>query len=79
MAYLIIFGSTHKALKAEKILKEKNIPFKLIPTPKALAAFCDLSLSFQEQDREAVENTLKNAGVKTAATYRKEGDEYVKV
>jgi hypothetical protein len=79
MAYLITFGSTHKALKAEKILKEKNIPFKLIPTPKALATFCDLSLSFQEQDREAVENTLKNAGVKTVATYRKEGDEYVKV
>lgn len=79
MAYLITFGSTHKALKAEKILKEKNIPFKLIPTPKALATFCDLSLSFQEQDREAVENTLKNTGVKTVATYRKEGDEYVKV
>jgi len=79
LAYLITFGSTHKALKAEKILKEKNIPFKLIPTPKALATFCDLSLSFQEQDREAVENTLKDAGVKTSATYRKEGDEYVKV
>lgn len=79
LAYLITFGSTHKALKAEKILKEKNIPFKLIPTPKALATFCDLSLSFQEQDREAVEAALRDNGVKAAEIYKKEGEEYVKM
>ena len=79
LAYLITFGSTHKALKAEKILKEKNIPFKLIPTPKALATFCDLSLSFHEQDREAVEDAFRGSGVKVTALYKKEGEEYVKM
>ncbi|MBI3753784.1 MAG: DUF3343 domain-containing protein [Deltaproteobacteria bacterium] len=77
--YLATFGSTHKVLKAEKILKEKDIPFRLMPTPKTLSAFCDICVAFQEQDREAVENALQGAGVKAAAIYRKQGDEYVKV
>lgn len=79
MEHIITFGSTHKALKAEKVLKEHGLPFRLMPTPKTLAAFCDLCIAFQEQDREAIENALKDAGVKPAAIYRKEGDDYAQM
>ncbi len=79
MEYIATFGSTHKALKAEKVLKEKGIPFKLIPTPKKLAAFCDLAISYEEKDRTAVETAFRDSSVKAAAIYGKEGDEYVKV
>ncbi|MBI3756240.1 MAG: DUF3343 domain-containing protein [Deltaproteobacteria bacterium] len=79
MEYIATFGSTHKVLKTEKILKEKDIPFRLMPTPKTFAAYCDLCITFQEHDREAVENALHDAGIKAAAIYRKQGDEYVKM
>ena len=79
MEYIATFGSTHKTLKAENVLKEKDIPFKLIPTPKKLAAFCDLAISYEDKDRTAVETAFRDNSVKTAAIYGKEGDEYVKV
>ncbi len=79
MEYIATFGSTHKALKAEKVLKEKEIPFKLIPTPKKLVAFCDLAITFEEKNQKAVDNAFRNSGVKAAAIYRREGDEYVKM
>lgn len=79
MEYLATFGSTHKVLKAEKILKEKDISFRLMPTPKTLAAFCDLAITFEEKNRKAVEDAFRNSGVKAAEVYRKEGDEYVKM
>lgn len=77
MEYIATFGSTHKALKAEQVLKRKGIVFKLIPTPKKIAAFCDLAVSFE--DITTVETTFRDSNVKTAAIYIKKGDEYVKV
>lgn len=77
MEYIATFGSTHKALKAEQVLKRKGIAFKLIPTPKKIVAFCDLAVSFE--DITAVETIFRDSSVKTAAIYIKKGDEYVKV
>ncbi len=79
MEYIATFGSTYKALKAEKTLKEKDIPFRLIPTPKKIAARCDLSITFQGDDSKTVEDALNENGIKVAALYKREGDSYVKV
>lgn len=79
MEYIATFGSTHKALKAEQVLKRKGIAFKLIPTPKKIAAFCDLAVSFEDKDTTAVETIFRDSSVKTAAIYIRKGDEYVKV
>lgn len=78
MEYIATFGSTHKALKAEKVLKENKIPFKLMPTPKKLATFCDLAITFEEKERQAVEQILKDFRINTTI-YKKEGEGYVKV
>ncbi|MBI5328961.1 MAG: DUF3343 domain-containing protein [Deltaproteobacteria bacterium] len=77
--YIATFGSTHKALKAEKVLKEKNVPFKLIPAPKKLAAFCDLAITFEEQNRKTIENAFIDSSIKAAAIYKKQGEGYVKM
>ncbi|MBI5644226.1 MAG: DUF3343 domain-containing protein [Deltaproteobacteria bacterium] len=73
------FGSTHKALKAEDILNEASVNFKLLPAPKALEPYCDLVISIREGDIERVRETLEKAGVMPKNIYSKEGDEYVKV
>ncbi|HAG51931.1 MAG: hypothetical protein A2X87_01615 [Deltaproteobacteria bacterium GWC2_42_51] len=79
MEYIATFGSTHKALKAEKVLKENTVDFRLIPTPKTLTTFCALSIAFEDRVKTDVENILRNSRVKIAAMYKKEGDSYVKV
>ncbi len=79
MDYLMTFGSVHRALKAEDILKEGSLPFKLLPAPKALEPFCDLVLLVDGETLSGAAELLEKQGVKPRSIYRKEGDEYVKV
>ncbi len=72
-----IFGSTNKVLKAEKILKENEISFKLSPTPKKLTAYCDIAVTFSESKIVEVKNVLDKVKIKVKAYYIKEGDDYV--
>lgn len=79
MDYIATFGSSHKALKAEGLLKGKGVPFRLIPTPRGLALYCDLAITFKKEVMGDVERALRDGGVKVAAYYTKEGEKYVKV
>lgn len=79
MEYILGFGSTHRALKAEAILKEASIPFRLLPVPKALDSACGLVISVDEGTFEGALNTLEKGGLSPRNAYRKEGEEYVKM
>lgn len=79
MGYILAFGSAHKALKAESILKEASVDFRLLPAPKALAAYCDLVISVKEGDLAHAASVLKGAGAGPKTVYKREGDDYVKV
>lgn len=73
------FGSTHKALKAESVLKEGSVPFRLLPAPKALASYCALVISVREEALARAASALTAAGAGPKSIYKKDGDEYVKV
>ena len=79
MEYIMAFGSTHKALKAESVLKEGGVPFKLLPAPKALAAYCALVISVDEGALDRAISALAEAGAGPKSIYRKAGEEYDKV
>lgn len=78
MEYILAFGSAHKALKAESVLKEAGLSFRLLPAPKALAAYCDLVISIKDDMLASIE-ALKKGGAGPKTIYKKEGDDYVKV
>jgi len=79
MEYVLAFGSPHRALKAESVLKEASVPFRLIPAPKALAKYCDLVITVKVADLTPANAALTEAGLKVKALFRKEGDDYVEV
>ena len=79
MKYLLAFGSTYKALKAEKTLKEADIEFKLLTAPKPLSAYCDLVIAIDEEIHAECLELLKRFGAGVKSTFKKEGDDYVKV
>ncbi|OGP31905.1 MAG: hypothetical protein A2073_02465 [Deltaproteobacteria bacterium GWC2_42_11] len=74
-----VFGSTNSVLKAEKVFKKNNIPFKLMPTPKQLAPYCDISITFSESRIKDVKDMLNNANIRVKGYYIKNGEEYVEV
>lgn len=57
MKYLVItFESTHKAIKAEKLLEAYNV--EVIPTPRQLTANCGISLKASIEDFNGIKETM---------------------
>ncbi len=79
MGYLLAFGSAHRALKAESLLKGAELPFRLLPAPKALSSFCSLVIWVEEGDLDRASSLLAGAGVRVKGIYEKQGEEYVKM
>ncbi len=74
------FKSTHMALKAESVLKEQGIPFRLITAPKQITARCALLISVSGHKRlmEAT-GALSETPAQAADIYIKSDGEYVKM
>lgn len=79
MEYILGFGSTHRALKAEELFKNAALPFRLLPVPKALDSACGLVISVEEGSFKEASKVLEKGGLLPRNVYRKEGEEYVKV
>jgi hypothetical protein len=60
---VILFVSTHFAIRAEKLAKEKGLAVKLIPVPRHLSSDCGVCLRFSWDQRSEIEETLNHAGV----------------
>jgi hypothetical protein len=56
---VVLFRSVHHALRAERLLKESDIPCKLIPIPRNLSSDCGVCLRFDPQLRPRVEEALR--------------------
>jgi hypothetical protein len=61
---VILFPSLHFALRAEKLMKERAIPYKLIPVPRYLSSDCGVCLRIPWDRREEVLGILSQADVK---------------
>ncbi len=55
---VVLFTSVSHALRAEKILKEAGIPFKLIPVPRHISSDCGVCLRFSPGYRKQIEEAL---------------------
>ena len=70
-------GSVHKVLKAEAILKDADVPMRLIPAPKPLAKVCDLVIRLNGDDAlKMALGVLSDKGLPPRAVYRKDEQDY---
>lgn len=60
---LITFKSTHYALQAEEVLKDNNLAFKTIPTPREVSHSCGLALLFMLEDLEAIRSYIEKGQI----------------
>jgi hypothetical protein len=77
------FKSTHHAIQAEGVLKENDIFFKTIPTPREITFSCGLALLFALDDVERVIELVENDELNVDAIYNyiksKEGNKAEKI
>ena len=55
---VVLFKSVHHALRAEKVLKERGIPNKVIPVPRHISSDCGVCIRFECSLRPHVEEVL---------------------
>lgn len=58
---VILVHSLAYALKAEKLLEQAAIPYKLIPVPRHLSSQCGVCVRILQGDRERVLQVLHDA------------------
>jgi hypothetical protein len=76
---LLVFGSTHKALKAESALKAGDVNFRLLPSPKEFAEYCALVIGVNDDVFDLAVKTLAHAGLSPKMVLQRKGSVYVKV
>ena len=47
--YIIVFNNTLDAMNGEKVLKEENFVFKMMPTPTAITQSCGICVRIEEK------------------------------
>lgn len=57
---VILFESVSAALAAEKVFKETDIVFKLIPVPKHISSDCGICIRIETSDVERARAALGN-------------------
>lgn len=55
---VILFKSVHYAIRAEKLIKEAEIPCKLIPVPRHISSDCGVCLRVDIGFRSGLEAVL---------------------
>ncbi|WP_352418770.1 DUF3343 domain-containing protein [Proteiniborus sp.] len=68
--YVIAFDSTHYAIQGEKVLRDKDIDIKVIPTPREITASCGLSIRFNPELFEQIKNILKEYSLSIRGIYK---------
>ena len=53
-----LFETVSHVMKAEKLLKEAGVPYKIIPVPKSISSDCGVCVRFLPEQKEAVMGVL---------------------
>ncbi len=79
MEYILAFGSAHRALKAESVLRDSGLVHRLLPAPRAFTLHCDLVISLEDGLLARARLVLDGAGVSPTNIFLREGESYVEV
>ena len=77
--YVAIFHSIHRVLKAEKILKQADVAFLLIPVPRQLTSDCGLALRFSPEAKDALMGVLASAELSPAEMFQRSDGRYLEI
>ena len=67
---VVIFYSTSAAIKTESLAKKVKLEVKLIPVPRHLSSDCGICLRFNSEDKQKIEEILKENKIEYENIYR---------
>ena len=70
MKLVVTFHTTSDAMAMEKVCKERNVPGRLIPVPRAISAGCGLSWCALPGEEDAIREEMKKVGIEEVALHQ---------
>ncbi|MEO1771459.1 MULTISPECIES: DUF3343 domain-containing protein [Enterococcus] len=70
---VVLFYSTHEAMKAEKLAKEAQLKVRIIPTPEKIHASCGFSLKYELAEEEILSTLLQQVKSESFYHVKREG------
>ena len=70
MKLVVTFHTTSDAMAMEKVCKERNVPGRLIPVPRAISAGCGLSWCALPGEEDAIREEMKKVGIEEEALHQ---------
>ncbi|MBF0474809.1 MAG: DUF3343 domain-containing protein [Deltaproteobacteria bacterium] len=68
-----ILDSIHYILKAEKILKAKEMPHEIVPVPREISSDCGMAILFDCALLTELRRILSEAGIRIRGAFRSPG------
>ena len=62
--YYILFPNVTEGLKLEKHLKEKNIKYTIVPTPRELSKCCGICIMYDKEVEDSIKLEVEKNGIK---------------
>ncbi len=69
MKYVLTFASTHFAMKAARVLKNKRVEVLVIPIPRKVSSECGIAIEVQGERIEKVKQILKKQKCEATGVY----------
>ena len=66
---VMTFMSTHHTIQAEGFFKNREIDFKVIPTPREITRSCGLAIVFSMDDLQGVKEMISNDDINIESLY----------
>lgn len=63
MNKIVVFDTTHHALWAEEVAKEKGLAVEVVPAPEGTSAKCGMALEVLEESYGELEAILNQEGI----------------
>lgn len=70
--YYILFNTHTDGLMTAKKLKENNIKYTIVPTPRQLSKCCGIAIKYEHEDEKAILDIIDKYEIKILGLYNLE-------
>lgn len=64
MEYFVLFPNVNEGLMLEKRLRENNIRYTIVPTPRELSKCCGIAIKYSPEDEDAIRKIIEKNNIK---------------
>lgn len=75
--FIMVFNNTNDAMNGERIFKDNNIEFVIMPTPTYITQSCGICIRFNENIIEKVNSIIEKDSLKYKNIYLNGGKQFV--